>query len=666
MAEMLSPGIYLYEADYSEYVSSSSTCIVGCVGEAKRGPIGVPTLVTSQKDLLNIFGTPTEGEYGIYSALQILSQAQQLYYVRVVRSATKATAGKVGVDKVIYKSLTAGTEGNGLKIKQKKNNNGTFDITVYRDTETSTVPGSEAVYRYDVVTVTADTYASLLETGLYCIQDSSGDYVQVSADAAFDADKVYYSRSVVTPATEETTVTDPIELEEFTGLTLNDGDANFVETVLTAQSRYIRAEVYETGSVETKDLELSGAVGTGAYAYAGDPTTDKLVFRSKYFDSTLNAGKVTISDPDNFGYFNVYITDADGNSVESFPSVTIDKGDDRYVGSVINKTSNRIVVEVNEDPEIYVEGDELTFLGGDDGVRGISDADIIGEENGTGIQSMSNPELLSVDVIVVPGKTNPTVINAALKMCEDRGDCMLVADTPFGLTPQQVVDWSNGDGAFNDHTAFNSSYGAFYWPWIQVADSYSKKNIWLPPSGYIVAKYAYNDKVAYPWVAPAGTTRGRIQGVLGIEKSPTKGERDMLYGNRNIINPIANFQAEGLVIWGQKTMQRKPTALDRVNVRRLLGYLKRVVGNATRNFVFEQNNSSTWTEWKTLVNPILNNVESAGGLYEYKIYINPTAEDIENNRMPVFIYVKPTKSAEFIPITFNVMPYSASFNGSEI
>ena len=599
MAEMLSPGIYLYEADYSEYVSSSSTCIVGCVGEAKRGPIGIPTLVTSQKDLLNIFGTPTEGEYGIYSALQILSQAQQLYYVRVVRSATKATAGKVGVDKVIYKSLTAGTEGNGLKIKQKKNDDGTFDITVYRNTETSTV-------------------------------------------------------------------TDPSELEEFTGLTLDEGDENFIETVLTAQSKYIRAEVYETGSVETKDLELSGAVGTGAYAYAGDPTTDKLVFRSKYFDSTLNAGKVTISDPDNFGYFNVYITDVNGNSVESFPSVTIDKGDDRYIGSVINKTSNRIVVEVNEDPGIYVEGDELTFIGGDDGVRGISDADIIGEESGTGIQSMSNPELLSVDVIVVPGKTNPAVINAALKMCEDRGDCMLVADTPFGLTPQQVVDWSNGDGAFNDHTAFNSSYGALYWPWIQVADSYSKKNIWLPPSGYVVAKYAYNDKIAYPWVAPAGTTRGRITGVLGIEKSPTKGERDMLYGNRNIINPIANFQAEGLVIWGQKTMQRKPTALDRVNVRRLLGYLKRVVGNATRNFVFEQNNSSTWTEWKTLVNPILNSVESAGGLYEYKILINPTEEDIENNRMPAFVYVKPTRSAEFIPITFNVVPYSASFNNSVV
>ena len=662
---MLSPGIYLQEADYSEYVSSSSTCIVGCVGEAKRGPVGVPTLVTSQKELLNIFGTPTSGEYGIYAALQILSQATQLYYVRVVRSATKATAGKVGTDKVIYKALNAGTEGNGLKIKQKKNNNGTFDITIYKDTTTSETPGSEAVYRYDEVTVTADTYASLLETGLYCVQDSGGDYVEVSSEAAFDSEKTYYKRTLVTPATDPSTTEDPVELEKFEGLTVNDGDAKFVETVLLTSSRYLRAEVYETGSIETKDLETAGAVGTGSYAKAGDPSVDKLTFRTKNFDSTLNAGRVTISDPDNFGYFNVYITDADGNSVETFSAVTLDKSDDRYVGQIINTSSNRVVVEVNEDSSISLEGDELTFLGGDDGVRGISDADIIGEEQGNGIQAMSNPELLSIDVMVVPGKTSPAVINAALQMCESRGDVMLVADTPFGLTPQQVVDWSNGEGAFNDHTAFNSSYGAFYWPWIQVADSYTKKNIWLPPSGHVVAKYAYNDIIAYPWVAPAGVTRGRIQNVLGIEKSPTKGERDMLYGNRNIINPIANFQAEGLVIWGQKTMQRKPTALDRVNVRRLLGYLKRVIGNATRSFVFEQNNSSTWTEWKTLVNPILTNVKSSGGLYEYKISINPTAEEIENNTMPVYIYVKPTKSAEFIPITFNIMPYSASFTDAE-
>lgn len=655
MADMLSPGIYLKEADFSEYVQTASTSIVGCVGEAKRGPIGVPTLVTSQKDLLNIFGPPSDGEYGIYSALQILSQASQLYYVRVVRSSTNATAGKHGVDRISYISASTGTSNNGIKISQKTNTDGTFNIKIYRGSEES----SEEVYIYtEDNTVTADNFAAKKETGLYR-QVVDGVYEEVASDEEFNSSNVYYTRSSSTsPAETE-------EYEEFKNLSVDPTSNRFVTFILAASSEYLRAEVRNSGTIEDKVFELSGAVDSGSYAKAGDATKDKLLFRSKYFDSTLNGGKVTISEADAFGYFNVTITDINGDTVEVFSSVTLDLADDRYVGSVINKSSERVVVEVNEAEGIEFSGDTITFFGGEDGVRGISDDDIIGEANGTGIQALSNPELLSIDILTVPGKTSVSVIQAGLAMCEARGDVIYVADTPFGLSARQAVDWTNGENYYNDHVAFNSSYGAFYWPWIQVSDSYTKKNIWLPPSGFIVAKYAYNDEVSYPWVAPAGITRGKITGVLGIEKAPTKAERDLLYGNRNIVNPIANFQSDGLVIWGQKTMQRKPTALDRVNVRRLLCYLKRVIGNATRSFVFEQNNSSTWQEWQTLVNPILNNVKSAGGMYEYKVRIEPTAEDIENNTMPIFIYVKPTKSAEYIPITFNIMPYSASFDENE-
>ena len=144
--------------------------------------------------------------------------------------------------------------------------------------------------------------------------------------------------------------------------------------------------------------------------------------------------------------------------------------------------------------------------------------------------------------------------------------------------------------------------------------------------------------------------------------SPTQGERDAIYGNRNVINPIVNFISNGIVIWGQKTTQRTPSALDRVNVRRLMCYLKRNISNVTRNFVFEQNIAATWERWKTTVEPILINAKNNGGLYEYKIVTEATAADIENNRMPIVIYVKPVKAAEFISLTFNIMPYSASFD----
>lgn len=729
MADMLSPGIYLQESDYSEYVTSSSTCIVGCVGEAKRGPIGVPTLVTSQKALTDLFGTPTEGEYGIHAALQILTQASQLYYVRVVRSATQGTAGKIGEDAVIYKSLDTGTEVNGIKIRQTKNENGTFKVEVLGTTnrtytEVTPVAGDNPSQEGWFVKVD-DAYtasdSTIVESGVtyykveYQVKDISdvtdvtGLYVKegdnyvviepyINPDTGLvepvapTVDVTYYEK-VYVEVTNVTLASNPSEegwyelegdgyelstdttpqsgdvyyemsettevAETFDNLSLVSTDANFVEKVLK-NSNFISAEVYTEGTLAEgeKIFTIEGAVNTGAYA--STDTSKKLIFRSKYYDSTLNRGKVLISEPDAFGYFNITVSDADDNTVEMWNSVTLNLDDERYIGSIINKGSKRISVEVNE-ADIDFSGDELIFSGGDDGVEGITDEDFIGEADGTGVHALDNPELLSIDVMVVPGKTSPAIIEAALNVCKDRGDSMLVADVPFGLSASEAVNWTNGDGAFTDHAAFDSSYGAFYWPWIRVSDNYSKKNVWMPPSGYIVAKYAYNDKVAYPWVAPAGVVRGRIQNVLGIEHSPTKGERDLLYGNRNIVNPIANFQNEGLVIWGQKTMQRKPTALDRVNVRRLVGYLKRVIGNATRSFVFEQNNASTWTEWKSVVNPLLNNVKASGGLYEYMISINPTAEDIENNRMPVYVYVKPTKTAEFIPIIFNIAPYSASF-----
>lgn len=590
MAEMLSAGVYVSEVDNSEYVSNSSTCIVGVVGEAKRGPVGVPTLVTNQKDLISLFGTPTEGEYGIYSALEILTQASQLYYVRVVRSATKATAGVAGEDKVIYTARYDGTEYNGLIIEQ------------YKSAEPD-------VDKYNII-----------------IKD-----------------------------------TEKKVLEQYKNITL-DSDT---EKHINDTSNYVQVMILDSGKFKSDSLVLSGALDSGSYATAGNPDVDKLTFQSKYIDSSINGGSVTISEPDVYGYFNVYVEDSKGNEIEMWTAVTMNLDDERYIESIINKSSKRIRCIINNSIEGPVVGNTLKFTGGDDGINGISTADIIGEADGVGIHALDNPELLNIDVMVVPGQTDPEVIQAALNVCESRGDCIFVADTPFGLSASEATDWTNGEGNHIDHPAFNSSFGAFYWPWISYSDPYTKKNIWLPPSGFVTARYAYNDRVSNPWNAPAGLSRGRITDALGVEKSPTKGERDLVYGNRNIINPIANFQSEGLVIWGQKTMQRKPTALDRVNVRRLVNYLKKSVGNGIRRYIFEANNSSTWTDLKTVVNPILAGVKNSGGIYEYKITIQPTAEDIENNRMPLNIYIKPTKTAEFIPITFNLLAYGASFSSAQ-
>lgn len=593
MAVYNSPGVYISENDYSEYSASSSTCIIGVVGEARRGPVGLPTLVQSQTELISTFGEPVEGCYGIYSALQALTQASEVYYTRVVRSATKAKAGIEDTDAILYEAVTAGTDGNDIRVTQN---------------------------------------AIDAETNLFSISVTGGDLV-----------------------------------ESFTDLSLNPEDENyFVQKINkideTDEGSDLISVKAGNGEYAAGTYELKGAKNSASRATAGDPETDKLSFTTVNPDSTLNGGSVVITEPDSYGYFTVIVYDALDSEVESWEALSIDKNDDRYVSYIINTSSKRIVVYDNESIT-ELEGDTLQFTStADDGSADISDDDIIGEVDGTGIMSFSNTEMISIDVLIVPGRTTARVIQKALKMCEQRGDTIFIADTPFGLNAQSVVDWSNGSGNYADHASFNSSYGAFYWPWIQTSDSYSKSNVWLPPSGFVAARYAYNDIKSFPWYAPAGLNRGLIPNALALEKSPTKGERDLVYGNRNIINPIANVLGQGLVIWGQKTMQRKPTALDRVNVRRCLNYIERQIGDKLKFYVFEQNTPATWDRAKTLIDPILANAKANNGINEYRVKIQPSPEDIENSRMPVIVYIKPTKTSEFIPLTFNVMPYGASFD----
>lgn len=592
MTTYSSPGVYTKEVDLSQYTSHTSTCVVGMVGGARRGPVGIPTLVSSQKELLELFGNPTPYEYGIYSALYALTQVSSLYYTRVVRSGTYASAGVAGVDKLLFKGVSPGVDFNGYKILQsaQASSGGTFSITV---------------------------------------QDEKG-----------------------------------IEKETYKNLVLTVSDPNYVATVINGVSKYITVTVQETGTVTEKTFTLGATedtkgTGSGTYSRAGKEGTDKITFRSLYFDSDLNGAKLVISNPDVFNYFDITITNADGSPLESWTSLSIDPSSRRYVETVINNGSERIVCTVDSTVEKPIEETTLVFSGGDDGIDGLSDKDIIGETTGGGLYSFSNPETISIDVLCCPGWNSPAIEKAGIELCENRADCIFILDAPFGMKPQEVISWSNGIGS-TDGYKLNSSYCAVYWPWLKVSDDFTGKDIWLPPTGFVSAQYAYNDEQAYPWKAPAGLNRGRITTAVGVEMSATQSQRDALYGGRNCINPIVNFISDGIVIWGNKTTQRDSTALDRINVRRMMCYLKRTIAQKTRYFVFEQNIDATWERWETVVKPILNNVKSSEGLYDYKISLEATEEDFENNRMPISIYVKPVKAAEYIPITFTIMPYSAT------
>ena len=209
---------------------------------------------------------------------------------------------------------------------------------------------------------------------------------------------------------------------------------------------------------------------------------------------------------------------------------------------------------------------------------------------------------------------------------------------------------------------FNSSYAATYWPWCLVRDPELGRNVWVPASTMIPGVFAFNDNTAEPWFAPAGLNRGALSEVIQTERILTKADRDALYSNR--VNPIATFPNAGVVIFGQKTLQKKASALDRVNVRRLLIQLKGFIGQLAQNLVFEQNTIATRNSFLSQVNPYLETVQQRQGLYAFRVVMddsNNTPDVVDRNQLVGQIFLQPTKTAEFIVLDFNVLPTGAEF-----
>jgi hypothetical protein len=241
-----------------------------------------------------------------------------------------------------------------------------------------------------------------------------------------------------------------------------------------------------------------------------------------------------------------------------------------------------------------------------------------------------------------------------IAICEGRADALAVVDTvPYGGT---IV------GAATAANASNSSYAATYWPWCQVFSAPMGKLVWVPASVLMPGVFAFTDEVSAPWFAPAGVTRGGIPNVIKVERKLSLADRNTLYSDN--VNPLATFPGEGVVVFGQKTLQQKASALDRVNVRRLLIQLKSFIGGIGRSLVFEQNTAVTRNRFLNQVNPYLDNVVQKQGLYAYKVVMdesNNTPDVVDRNQLIGQIYIQPTKTAEFVILDFTILPTGVEF-----
>jgi hypothetical protein len=274
------------------------------------------------------------------------------------------------------------------------------------------------------------------------------------------------------------------------------------------------------------------------------------------------------------------------------------------------------------------------------------------------LDQLSNADAVDFNLLVVPGviySQHSYIAQSAIDICEARGDCFYIADLDvLNATIDSVTSYAE---------LLDTNYAAGYYPWVRVLDDITGKFIWAPPSVVLPEVYAYSDNVGAEWFAPAGLNRGGIPGAVGVKTRLTQAQRDELYESK--VNPIAQFPGQGICVWGQKTLQRRASALDRVNVRRLLITVKKYIASSARYLVFEQNTEATRTRFLNIVNPYLAGIQQRSGLTAFKVVMdetNNTPDIIDRNILVGAIYLQPTRTAEFIKLDFNILPTGATFD----
>lgn len=360
--------------------------------------------------------------------------------------------------------------------------------------------------------------------------------------------------------------------------------------------------------------------------------------------------------------------------VESWGNLTKNTESFYYVQSYINNNSNYVRIIDNTATTAppatslmtTAAANRLRLAGGSDGyptgsaeAAALRDELLIGSPVAlSGLYAFSDPEQTNISICAVPGASSTAVILELIAMCEqNRQDCVAIIDPPANLTPTNVIQWQNGQSELNS-VRFDSDFAALYWPWIYYYDTYNSELMLVPPSVGVCAAFCRNDNLAGPWYAPAGMIRGVVPNCVNVQSRPTLAEKDAMYGNSNAVNPIVQYVGEtDFLIWGQKTLQRRPSALDRVNVRRMLNYVEKSIRSAARTLLFQPHTPALRQQFVVLSQGILDNVKAQQGLTEYIVVCNEALNPpdvIDRNEMRAQIGIVPTRSVEFIFIEFTL------------
>ena len=578
MAEtLLSPGVLTRENDQSLVTQGPVVAGLALLGPTVKGPVNIPTVVTSYSDYKNKFGGAFESasiRYEYLTSIAINNYFQQGGETAIVtRVASGSFAPATSDVRAIMHADSSSFTLETLSQGDIMNNSGSVS------TSGSLVSGSSDNVRYEIANVDSGS-------GTFNLLVRRGD---------------------------DNSRTKTI-LESWSDLSLDPNSENYIESVIGNQVKN-----FDTDSEGNQFVQV-----TGSY-----------INNSRYV-RVSSVGLPTLNYLDNEGNFKSEYT-------SSLPQI----GSGSNQGAFLNAAGNVYGNGANGNTRLKMN-DEIDISS----IQGLEASYYTAS-----LALLQNTDEYDYEILSMPGVTvqnGAVAVATAIDTVTERGDAIAIVDTrDYGSTLNQTVTSAQ---------TLDSSYAATYWPWVQMQSLETGKLIWSPASTAIPGVYATNDRIGAEWFAPAGFNRGGVGGVIQAERKLSPADRDTLYLGK--VNPLATFPGNGTVVFGQKTLQTKATALDRVNVRRLLIELKRTVGNIGKTLLFEQNTAATRNRFLAAVNPYMESIQQRQGLYSYRVVMddtNNTADVIDRNQMVGQIFLQPTKTAEYIVLDFNVTPTGVEF-----
>jgi phage tail sheath protein FI len=676
MAEtLLSPGVLTRENDQSQITQGPVTAGAAILGPTVKGPVEVPTLVTSYSDYINRFG-------GTF-----ISGGTSQEYLTSISA---------------YNYFQQG--GNTLLVTRVVDNAFT-PATASVQNSISSIAGDIASVSIDVSNFTADSTGSFIsvaiatsdESNIYYFVPSTFDFVNTNLDYAYF--NVNSGSSTWTldqwGAALSNAINNFIEL----GLTSSYNAGTLLISGSTFGSNFNGYTAYFTPPGQGIGYDLNqyavssslsgGTDGTSDEVFVLETLSEGVIMNSADTGSNDNVKWEIVGSDTQTGTFSLLVRRGDDNNnskviLESWSNLSLDPNQPNYIEAVIgnqtvdtsqgyvniggdytNKSRYVRVKQVNYTTPNYFDNNGTPvsaytsslpivssgLFGGATGT--LTALTINGGAYTSSINLLSNKDEFRFNVITAPGQITGPAVTGIATLATDRGDCISIIDI--------TAKGDNVLTAVQNAASYDNSYATTYYPWVQVTAPNTGKLTWVPPSTVIPGMYAFNDRVGGPWFAPAGFLRGGLN-VIQAERKLSPTDRDTLYQGR--INSLATFPGQGVVAYGQKTLQKKASALDRVNVRRLLIELKSFIGQIGNSLVFEQNTIATRNRFLSQVNPYLDSIQQRQGLFAYKVVMddsNNTADVIDRNQLVGQIFIQPTRTAEFIILDFNVTPTGASF-----